>query len=693
MPLTIDQLRNSIPKKNRAHVKENPAQNNVLANMKALYDLLEPQKEATTVKPVRDALRTILQAVDHDSMKAQADQLLKFTLDTCLHIIYLSHIVGPSKIFGDNEAKVKELIQYIGLGLGLQDRYGATDEQKENVRLKKEADQAKIAEEQQRANEEAQRAADRRKAVFANQENARLKTEQQKDVYTLIEQMKANIKKLPKANSQREFSPEFLEKYPTREAREAALKAEVADYIKTVMSMRLAIRAPRGNADELKKKYTAENYQASSEIIENCRTLDDFLATLSYSDLKDLATKGHGGAFEDSFEKYVKKLAPSIPRDVPRYYLPTAVARIDALKDHIGSRDFMNKSLEHRLSTYMEMMAVRASVHSVRGDKSTLEPVIHTNEVASEKEKISESAVATALRNIIDRDGEAVVRNAATPFIGHGGELDDPVRREIVAMSNDPDNNYRLPNVPSRFAPTYADRKETITQNLRSDVLSQDQKLEKLAELSVLNRELVTNQPGANIADPKKFVDNTIFEANVMKRVMTLGEQKNVVNEFIQNGSPAAYENYKIQHSGEVKAATILENIKETCNNEELTMETLKALAAKKLYVDTQIAQFKLDVNGSQNLLENNVADINVNMGVAELINDKNFNKMCDQMGSVELITDILGNNTTLVERFAHFNEQQAQIEANGPAKNNEIVREEKIGVEIQGNNGPQLNP
>ena len=89
---------------------------------------------------------------------------------------------------------------------------------------------------------------------------------------------------------------------------------------------------------------------------------------------------------------------------------------------------------------------------------------------------------------------------------------------------------------------------------------------------------------------------------------------------------------------------------------------------------------------------KNNVADINVNMGVAELINNKNFNKMCDQMGSVELITDILGNNTTLVERFAHFNEQQAQIEANGPAKNNEIVKNDEIGVEIQGNNGPQSN-
>ena len=667
MPLTVQQLRESIPKTNRAHVDPDPAKNNVLANMKALYDLLAPAKDANDyeVDPLRASIRSILQAVDGKGNVAEADTVLRMLSDSQLHTLYLRDIKKRSNLFeGENKEKARNLIQHIALGLNLEDRYDATEKQKADVKAKRDADKAKaeadkaLADEAKRKNEEALRKARNDRAdQIAREENARLKEEQKKDVYTLIEEMKARVGKLPKPGSTREFSESFLSKYPTPEARENVLKEEVKNYVKAFMSMRFAIGQTRNDVDHLKRKYNDQDYAQASELIENCETLNEFMNSMSYSDLKSLAVKGHGGAFEEAFEKYVKNLAPKIPDDVPQYYMPKAIDRIYSLKNHIKSRDFMNKDPEHRISTYMEILAVRAAVNSKRGDKTTLDPVIRKTELNRQREILENGDVARALNRIIERDGEAVIRNAATPTFGHGGELEDLIRREVKTMSLDPDNNYRLPNTPKRYAPTYGERVSDLHGLLKSPDLSTEMKMEKIAELAQLNHERLTNQDSEYIKDPARLNQATAYEYGVISRIMPRSTMNAIIADVQQNGqNSTAYKTYKQEHKGEIAAAKILQNIFDDANSKENTLEDIKLLAAKKLYVDMQLSNFEWDTNKSQDLLESQVSDLNVNLGATEIMKNENFNKMCEELGVGALMMKMNDDKLGLIQQFAVYN-------------------------------------
>ena len=691
MPLTIKELREQIPKTNRAHIDEDISKNNVLANMRKLYDLLAPGKDDFAAGPLRKGIKDVLQAVDGKGDEAEADRFLTTFMDTVLHTVYMRDAKNAgTKIFENNKDQAKELIQYIALGLDLEDRYDATEEQKTKVKAKRDADKAAAAEAALKAEEKRLADLNKRNANIAMADNARLKEEQKKDVYTILEELKARINKFPKANSLREFSQEFLEEHPTVESREAVLKDEVKDFVRTFMAMRFALRQTRNDVGQLKRKYDDETYRVTSEIIQKCDTLNDFMDSMSYSDLKSLALKGHGGAFEEAFQKYVRNLAPAIPEDVPQYYMPKGIDRINALKDHISSRSFMQKDAEDRFSTYMEILAVRESLNAKRGDKDTLSPTIKNNEVIMKKEALMNGGVAEAMRKIIERDGEAVIRDAATPTFGHGGKIEDLLKSEIRAMGKDMDQDFRLPDVPKRFAPTYQDRVIDVCNLIQSNIVNPDLKLERCVELSHLNYQRQTHQDNDNIVNTAELNKGVAYELGVLNKIMNQSQKNEIIADFAQHGPAATkYEQYKATHKGEIAAGKILQDIEYRSENDELTIDDIKVLAAKKLYIDKQLSEFKWDKNPSQELLESQVNDFNVNQGVNEILKNKNFNRMCEELGLGALQAKFKEGNYALLQQFAVYNDNNEEVapqenEINAPQKQEVVKQNENGNPEIQ---------
>lgn len=245
-------------------------------------------------------------------------------------------------------------------------------------------------------------------------------------------------------------------------------------YVAEILAARRGVNAQRGKEDSLNPK---PDLKKSAEYAQQLKDSDTFKAFLKEHPelVKDAVTSGHAGKLEDKFQEYVLNL-PKIPADVPKEYMPTAAQRIEVLQSRIKENAAKEKqydrlSQDEQLSIaskqetlYRELMATRASVNSIRGEKSSLNHPI--DPTLLDKTRMS-MAQSEGVRDFLLEGNRDELRNAA--LSGHGGALEDKLKASILQQSS---KNGVLPNtLPDRYKPSCAQLREKLRANLQTDYI------------------------------------------------------------------------------------------------------------------------------------------------------------------------------------------------------------------------------
>ncbi|MBR3033833.1 MAG: hypothetical protein IKI53_00580 [Firmicutes bacterium] len=155
-------------------------------------------------------------------------------------------------------------------GLGLApDGVSLSEEQKKNIANMEASGVAAVAAEQK---------ADRKKALEA------------KSGLEVLDEHKAAIGALPK---------KF--KGPHAEIEEATASQQLRGLCLDILATRRSIEAKRNNKSGLaKSQMNADLLDSIRADLVKSKAVDQFLKSMSYSDLRSLAASGHGGAMEDT---------------------------------------------------------------------------------------------------------------------------------------------------------------------------------------------------------------------------------------------------------------------------------------------------------------------------------------------------------------------------------------------------------
>ena len=228
-------------------------------------------------------------------------------------------------------------------GLGLApDGVPLSEEQKKNIANMEASGVAAVA---------AQQKADRKKALEA------------KSGLEVLDEHKAAIGALPK---------KF--KGPHAEIEEAAASQQLRGLCLDILATRRSIEAKRNNKSGLaKSQMNADLLDSIRADLVKSKAVDQFLKSMSYSDLRSLAASGHGGAMEDRFAEYLRRNPEAIPADAPMHYRPTAKERTEALKVMMDGADFTKQATPgEQRKVYIELLATRMAVNSKRHKKDSL---------------------------------------------------------------------------------------------------------------------------------------------------------------------------------------------------------------------------------------------------------------------------------------------------------------------------------
>ena len=207
-----------------------------------------------------------------------------------------------------------------------------------------------------------------------------------------------------------------------------------------LMAARETVGAVKGDKASLEKPLDTKQFKTSIRDWTSNKTFRDFIKNDPEAARK-AALNGHGGELGEKFKEYVKNL-DHIPADIPAPFLPDAKERTEILQNKIKSTADAAK----RNNLYRELMATRASVESVRGDKDSLERKIDAGKLNEAYGKLNKSV---SCRNFLNKTPADKLYEAARE--GHGGALDDAYTNYAA------ERTWRIGTVPSgvpeRFRP------------------------------------------------------------------------------------------------------------------------------------------------------------------------------------------------------------------------------------------------
>lgn len=240
--------------------------------------------------------------------------------------------------------------------------------------------------------------------------------------------------------------------------KDAKLDTKVTLYAE-LLGARKAAGAVRKNVDSLKHSLPAADTKEAADKLIRCSAFREFVENHPDA-VRKAALSGHGGALEDAFKDYVKNL-DKIPADVPKEFMPTALERTEILQKKIKSSNFQAKNMHEQNLIYKELVATRAAVNSIRGDKKTLNCTIDPQKLGEIRGQIYSKGTADTF---FDEANRKVLYDAATS--GHGGALDEKLKEDALRQAV---AEGVLPPTPERFRPTVAQLRKGLQENLISE--------------------------------------------------------------------------------------------------------------------------------------------------------------------------------------------------------------------------------
>ena len=353
-----------------------------------------------------------------------------------------------------------------------------------------------------------------------------------------------------------------------------------------LIGARRSVGAERKNPKTLEGTLSAEEVKKATDKMINCSAFKEYVEKNPEA-AKKAALSGHAGALEDAFKDYVKHM-DKIPADVPKEFMPTALERTEILQDKIKSSAFRNKNMYEQNMVYKELVATRAAVDSVRGNKKSLDHTIDAQKLGEIRGQLfSQGTVDT----FFDEANRRVLYDAATS--GHGGALDDKLKEDALRQAV---ADGVLPPTPARFRPTSPQLRERLKENLASELkvennpifdAEKETAMKKVASamyLTKLEKQARDNglvNPVVNPEDMKTNV-NTLMNSKAFKMMF--------------DGANAARDTVKMIKDGRMASAF------EVLNNNKA------ALQAQRQRQQEQQAQYQQEVQQELNAQQRNRA-------------------------------------------------------------------------------------
>ena len=661
MPFTISEINSFVPKKGRNKGVNDPSKDSALYNLFRLRAALKPYEQSgKSVKKLREQIQIVILAAEGKEDGQRGDDTLN-ELSGNMISAFNETVAGiPDEELTPEQKKLKELFQYSAAGIGddgLCRLVGTTAAQKLAVEKVRNEGRSVVAAEA--AELENKRRSDAQNRPNRNDANNRIaeemnREERSKNTYTrYIDNIKSKVNKLPEITDNTENN-----------RRQEVIETEVALCLNIIAARRTA-----GSGRDT--KYILDrpmDFAACVSVMDQVagnKSIVDWVRSLSSEERRKYATTGHGGAMEDAFKEHVKNL-DIIPDDIPNYYMPNAKTRCEALQQRMKDHSFTHGLDKRKVDMYTELLATRMAAESVRSSKDSLDKALTAAQVAEARNKIINSPVFTAIKNVNAKLGDEAFRDAVH---GHGGKLEDDVREEIRNLSNAKDNGYRLAEVDKRFAPTYSQRGADIISMINSDgsetgalprrsirvSLTNQEKIEKLAELALIDRKLFTHQQTENIVDAKEFNREAKRLAAGYAVALTDEETFNsLINATKGNWNELsdALKKFENKNAGTILAESmkteITDDVEDILKGDPNTQkEKLVRLAAKKMVVDKVVfteydekkkfdALSRENIDSKRQLMENNVT----------------FRKMVDSMDAKTLAETIAKGGIALEQAF-----------------------------------------
>ncbi|MCR4724619.1 MAG: hypothetical protein K5772_04180 [Clostridia bacterium] len=657
MPRKISELKQFVSKKSLENIKEDPSQNSVLGNVKKLNDFLGDYNDVVS-NQVKSHLTLILDSFEGKTaggapVAEQTGDNGIVGIEGALHGLYLMKTQSSADRIADEKkrSEIKNLIEYVAAGLGLEDNIRVSEEQKANVKAMEDQGKTEVAKEREAAEKQAQK-----------------ESLEAKSGLNVLDEHKAAIGALPKKFRGPQAGAEKAEAH-------RQLKLRCLD----IMATRRSIDAKRNDKDGLSKsRMSADLLDTVRKDMAKSEALAGFLDSMSYEDLRSLAYDGHGGKMEEKFADHLRK-NPSIPADAPAYYMPTAKAHIEALQDKMDGAFRRQTPPGEQRKLYIELMATRAAVNSKRNAKETLNPQVNPQYLEQERQKFREEPLNTALVRLTSIDDDVkrdITCDAAKS--GHGGALEDLVRKELRTMALEKESEYKMQNVDRRYAPTYEERRGDLRKLIDSGQLSVKEQFRASVEHGVLGEmsQKDNNTADTRIGNVESVNRQTQMQVDLYSRMMDEESMREFVKRSGADGYDAACGWFEGVHAGELKAINLAENLDKQLAS-EAPKEDLSRLAAKKMILMQRKAQFRNDKDNAA--LADALEDKKLNKDVDTLLEkDYNFKLMVKKLGSARLREQAAGDGAKLFESYNlekqdKLDEQLAKEKApviNGPKKN-----------------------
>ena len=150
--------------------------------------------------------------------------------------------------------------------------------------------------------------------------------------------------------------------------RDASFDGKVSLYAE-LLGARKSVNAQRNKVETLREKVNPAEVRTTANALFKCSAFRKYIEEHP-EEAKKAATSGHGGELEDKFKNYVLNM-DTIPEDVPKDYMPTALQRTEVLQKKIKSREFRNYAIPKQNMFYKELCATRSTPAKARTSPST----------------------------------------------------------------------------------------------------------------------------------------------------------------------------------------------------------------------------------------------------------------------------------------------------------------------------------
>ena len=382
-----------------------------------------------------------------------------------------------------------------------------------------------------------------------------------------------------------------------------------------ILATREAVEAVRGKKDSLDKTFTAANLNTSYNKYKGCETLLNYLKTHT-AEAKEAALKGHSGALEDKFKKYVKNM-DHIPADVPQKYMPQALERVEILQNKVKAPSFQNRTADEKHKIYREIMATRNAVNSSFGLKKTLKRPIDITKLSTAYNRLEQNAAA---KDYFTNTPDATLQDRAKG--GHGGALESKFKDHVLKYAG------TRGIVPKNTDPRYMPEPSALYLKFRTNLIY------------TLTREENNNDQYYQNENNKKMLTSAVAKIMVMHKTLNddLDPQKRL-KAFSQEKMSDKVNQMVNSHKFKKMIETI--GLKTAC--QKAMQDTIGLLtdfanapdAPEVQNQDNQInAQNPVVVNNNNmnNIINNNIDNnINNNENLNDQVNNANMGQINNQ--------------------------------------------------------------